>query len=83
MPVQNNLIPRTRKGLKGLNSPAQGNALGLDYEFNLNPEGVAPYRRFGSWKSEYNPFRVVYQLLTETQGVALGSRMQPLWGCFI
>ncbi len=74
MPVKNNLIPRTRKGLKGLNSLAQGDALGFDYEYNLNPEGVGPYRRFGSWKREYNPFRVsvVCQLLTETQGVALG-----------
>ena len=64
------------KALQGLNSPAQGDALGLERDYILNPEGVAPGLRIYSFKKEFNPFRVVcLSPLTETQGDALGSRM--------
>ncbi len=81
MLVQNSFNPQTRKALKGLNSPAQGNALGFYCKYNLNPEGVAQYEHADLMEREFNPYRVVNDKI-ETQGVALGLRMQTPWGCF-
>ncbi len=80
MTFQNSLNARRQNALKGLNSPAQGTGLELDKD--TNPEGVAFRRDIGLSVKEFNPYRVGFDGVTETQGAALGLRMQPLWGCF-
>ena len=84
MPVQYNHNRQTRKALKGLISSAQGAALGKRSEKNLNPERVSLWSDTGFSENEFNPCRVDFNGVAETQGVALGSGMAtPVWGCLI
>ncbi len=83
MLVQYSLYPRTRNALKGLNSPAQGSALGYDLEKNNNPERVAFWCASGFSENEFNPYRVDFEGIARNPGQCPGLENSTPVGLFL